>query len=180
MGAAVSDSLCSSAVVVVSPENASLVTTPLPQPTTVTVSASTTTVTKEVVWQRRDVAFLKTQEELESECQEVVLGQDVNYGATGHPCIIMDVAPNGKYALVTTVSSFRSGPHNGYQPPWQQNYHRGKDPDRFRSFVGTERPNLYRQSLCLEGGGSSPRAGQPGSTPAGSIWSPSAPSGPSP
>ncbi|KAK6845453.1 hypothetical protein PG995_015563 [Apiospora arundinis] len=103
------ESLCSSTTLVASQKNTattSLVTTPSTT-TTPDVSGSSTTSTAkgDTVWERRDIAFLKTQEELEAECQDVVLGQDLTCGATGHPCIIMDLAPNGQHALVTTVSS---------------------------------------------------------------------------
>ncbi|KAK8862111.1 hypothetical protein PGQ11_008346 [Apiospora arundinis] len=150
------ESLCSSTTLVASQKNTattSLVTTPSTTTTPdVSGSSTTSTVKGDTVWERRDIAFLKTQEELEAECQDVVLGQDLTCGATGHPCIIMDLAPNGQHALVTTVSSFRSGPHNGYLPPWKQTHHQGKDPDRFRSFAGTERYSAGRNLLHLEGG----------------------------
>ncbi|KAK7980954.1 hypothetical protein PG989_013411 [Apiospora arundinis] len=132
------ESLCSSTTLVASQKNTattSLVTTPSTT-TTPDVSGSSTTSTAkgDTVWERRDIAFLKTQEELEAECQDVVLGQDLTCGATGHPCIIMDLAPNGQHALVTTT------------------HHQGKDPDRFRSFAGTERYSAGRNLLHLEGG----------------------------
>ncbi|KAK8086671.1 hypothetical protein PG994_001645 [Apiospora phragmitis] len=166
------ESLCSSTTLVASQNIASsaastttttttTITTTSPSPPTPTISSTTTIITNETSWQRRDVACLKTQEELETECQEVVLGQDLYGGATGHPCIIMDLAPDGRHALVTTVSSFRSGPHNGYLPPWKHHWHQGKEPDRFRSFAGTERYGYGptgRDFLHLEGGRRFPKS----------------------
>lgn len=118
---------------------------------------ATSDVTTNDTWQRRDIAYLKPQEQLEMECQEVVLGQELHSGASGHPCIIMDLAPSGKHALVTTISSFSSGPYNDYLAPWKQTYHRAKDPDRFRSFAGTERHSGSRNLLHLEGGRQFPK-----------------------
>ncbi|KAK8038875.1 hypothetical protein PG993_007286 [Apiospora rasikravindrae] len=141
---------CSSTALVTSQDVASSSTT---SPTRATIS-TTPIITKKTPWQRRDIASLKTQEELEAKCQDVTLWS----GATGHPCIIMDLAPNGSHALVTAVSSFRSGPHNNYLPPWKQSWHQGKDPDWFRSFAGTEQHSgSSRNLLYLEGGRQFPK-----------------------
>ncbi|KAK7998726.1 hypothetical protein PG991_015205 [Apiospora marii] len=126
------------------------ITPPTPRPTQSTMATSD--VTTKDTWERRDIAYLKSQEELEKEFQEVVLGQELHCGATGHPCIIMDMSPNRQHALVTTISSFSSGPHNNYLPPWKQTWHRAKDPDRFRSFAGTDHYSASRSFLYLEGG----------------------------
>lgn len=140
---------------------ASLDTTTSPTPSTLRPTQSTiatSDVTTKDTWQRRDIAYLKSQEQLEQECQEVILGRELHCGATGHPCIIMDMAPSGKHALVTSISSFSSGPHNDYLVPWKQIWHRAKDPDRFRSFAGTECYSASRNVLYLEGGRQFPKS----------------------
>ncbi|KAK7948578.1 uncharacterized protein PG986_009464 [Apiospora aurea] len=156
---------CSSTTLAASQDTASSSSSSSSSTTTATTATITTTtssppkqataITKEKTWQRRDIASLKTQAELEADGQAAVLWS----GATGHPCIIMDLAPDGRHALVTAVSSFRSGPHNGYLPPWKQSCHQGKDPDRFRSFAGTERcEGSCRNLLFLEGGRQFPKS----------------------
>ncbi|KAK7920790.1 hypothetical protein PG985_008812 [Apiospora marii] len=132
------------------------ITPPTPRPTQSTMATSD--VTTKDTWERRDIAYLKSQEELEKEFQEVILGQELHCGATGHPCIIMDMSPNRQHALVTTISSFSSGPHNNYLPPWKQTWHRAKDPDRFRSFAGTDHYSASRSFLYLEGGRQFPKS----------------------
>ncbi|KAK8134281.1 hypothetical protein PG984_006293 [Apiospora sp. TS-2023a] len=136
------------------PSSSSILSSPRSTQSTIATSDVTTTDT----WQRRDIAYLKPQEQLEKECQEVILGQELHSGATGHPCIIMDMAPSGKHALVTTISSFSSGSCNDYLAPWKQTWHRSKDPDRFRSFAGTERYSASRNLLHLEGGRQFPKS----------------------
>ncbi|KAK8094182.1 hypothetical protein PG997_000867 [Apiospora hydei] len=156
--------LCSFTTLVASQNIASSSTTTTAATTTTTTSLppkQTTTITKEKTWQRRDIASLKTQAELEADGQAAVLWS----GATGHPCIIMDLVPDGSHALVTAVSSFRPGPQNGYLQPWKQHCHQGKDPDRSRSFAGTERwydddgnGSSGRHLLHLEGGRQFPKS----------------------
>ncbi|KAK7977884.1 hypothetical protein PG996_003935 [Apiospora saccharicola] len=137
-----------------SSSSSSISSSPRSTQSTIATSDITTTDT----WQRRDIAYLKPQGQLEKEYQEVILGQELHSGATDHPCIIMDMAPSGKHALVTTISSFSSGSHNDYQAPWKQTWHQSKDPDRFRSFAGTERYSASRNFLLLEGGRQFPKS----------------------
>jgi hypothetical protein len=50
--------------------------------------------------------------------------------------IILDIAPG--CALITTVSAYSSSAANRFLPPWRQFYHRDKNPEDFRSFLGSD------------------------------------------
>jgi hypothetical protein len=87
-----------------------------------------------------DIVFLK------ENAQSLQQGSE---GAAGHPVIILDRTDDYQHFIVTTVSAYSSGPHNNYLPPWQKLNHRNKQPNGFRAFEGSERPNRKCQHLRL-------------------------------
>ncbi|KAI0908252.1 hypothetical protein F4823DRAFT_564023 [Ustulina deusta] len=104
-------------------------------------------------WQPGDIAFLKKAENFsQAEWTELIESGRVRQNATGHPVIILGRSDDLKSYIVTTVSAYRSGEHNNYRPPWEQESHRNKDINGFRAFEGSARPkNNYRLLHLADG-----------------------------
>ncbi|KAI1827605.1 hypothetical protein F4861DRAFT_327525 [Xylaria intraflava] len=98
------------------------------------------------------IAFLKKREHLLEEDKVVLRQRNIPDGATAHPVIILDVSPDRQNYLVTTVSSYAAADHNRLLPPWQQSSHSNMDPNGFRAFNGTIRPNSNFKHLWLASG----------------------------
>ncbi|KUI66492.1 hypothetical protein VM1G_01622 [Cytospora mali] len=99
-------------------------------------------------WQDGDIAFLKTCNAFSPrDYNNLIASGYIHEKATCHPVIILKANP-GK-AIITPVTAFSSGPENDFLPPWQQVYHKRKNLDDFRAFVGTRRPNNKHASLKL-------------------------------
>ncbi|KAL2256996.1 hypothetical protein VTK26DRAFT_789 [Humicola hyalothermophila] len=112
-------------------------------------------------WAAGDVAFLRRVEEFSPSDYAALMKPrrsegrgHLQRGATGHPVIIL--AGTRTHVVATTVSAYGSGPENGYLAPWKQRRHQDKEPEDFRSFSGSERPN-GRPFLRLEPGMSWPK-----------------------
>ncbi|KUI53907.1 hypothetical protein VP1G_01502 [Cytospora mali] len=99
-------------------------------------------------WQDGDIAFLKICHSFSPrDYNDLIVSGYIHEKATCHPVIILK-ANSGK-AIITPVTAFSSGPENNFLPPWQQIYHKQKNLDDFRAFVGTRRPNNKHASLKL-------------------------------
>ncbi|KAI1078116.1 hypothetical protein F5B20DRAFT_582644 [Whalleya microplaca] len=117
------------------------------------------TYTSSIDWQDGDIAFLKTQEEINRVDTSGLKGyKPFQKGAAGHPVIILEHSKDAKYFLVTTVSAYGSGDHNGNLPPWKQIYHQRKQSGDFRAFVGSEKPHGRQKHLQLEDNKLCPKA----------------------
>ncbi|KAI8635608.1 hypothetical protein F5Y19DRAFT_469488 [Xylariaceae sp. FL1651] len=113
-------------------------------------STPTPTLTLTPTWQLGDVAFLKDASEFdEAEYAELIGRGRLQSGATGHPVIILDRSDDSRYVIITTVSAYSSSRFNDYLPPWEQAVHARKDPNGFRAFEGSARPNTNFQHLKL-------------------------------
>ncbi|KAK7745504.1 hypothetical protein SLS53_003002 [Cytospora paraplurivora] len=99
-------------------------------------------------WQDGDIAFLKTCNAFSPRDYNDLIGSGyIHEKATCHPVIILK-AQSGR-AIITPVTAFSSSAENNFLPPWQQFYHRHKNIDDFRAFVGTKRPNSTHAPLSL-------------------------------
>ncbi|KAK4234913.1 hypothetical protein C8A03DRAFT_37278 [Achaetomium macrosporum] len=79
--------------------------------------------------------------------------------ATGHPVIVLRrQSKQSTHVLVTTVSSYGSGPGNGFAPPWERGCNRRKDKADFRAFDGAERPCDEYPPLRLRDGRQFPKS----------------------
>ena len=116
-------------------------------------------------WQEGEIAFLQPASAFsDKDYADLItpkpghrLGQ-IPSKATGHPVIILKrLSAASAHVLVTPVSAYSSGPDNNFLPPWRQHYHRRKDPNDFRSFLGCERYSTDRPSLYLADGRSMPK-----------------------
>jgi hypothetical protein len=122
-------------------------------------------------WEKGDIAFLHAMEEWSPEDQ-TAMWDYVPYKATqrkypplnprreraltfADPVIVLDVAPG--CALITTVSAYSSNAANRFLPPWRQLYHRDKNPEDFRSFVGSALVSDQRPPLRLRPGDRFPK-----------------------
>ncbi|KAI1387514.1 uncharacterized protein F4822DRAFT_430262 [Hypoxylon trugodes] len=109
-------------------------------------------------WRDGDIAFLKSVDEFsQSEYDALIKSGYIREGATKHPVIILEHSDDSRYYLVTTVSAYSSGDHNGHLPPWKQVYHQKKQPKAFRAFHGSERPDRSKGFLQLAEGGHFPK-----------------------
>lgn len=103
-------------------------------------------------WQDGDIAFLQHYTKFsEEDYTSLIPTRRLPRGATGHPCIVLQHL-SGADVLITTVSAYGSGAHNGYLAPWKRSVHARINPTDFRSFQGSERPTLRCNPLTLESG----------------------------
>ncbi|XXG95450.1 hypothetical protein Hte_001712 [Hypoxylon texense] len=110
----------------------------------------------DLVWGEGDIAFLKGLDQLTDSERGALTGL-VADKATGHPVIILEYNTGSKYCLITTVSAYSSGPHNGFLPPWNQPWHKSKARAAFFAFAGSEKPDARQKHLELEGSGRWPK-----------------------
>ncbi|KAI1777517.1 hypothetical protein F4818DRAFT_457332 [Hypoxylon cercidicola] len=109
-----------------------------------------------LTWEDGDIAFFKGVDQLTDQHKDALAGY-VPEKATGHPVIILEHSTDSKYCLITTVSAYGSGAHNGFLPPWDQRYHEQKSRGAFYAFAGSEKPCHWQQHLELEGRQSWPK-----------------------
>ncbi|KAI4600463.1 hypothetical protein KJ359_000818 [Pestalotiopsis sp. 9143b] len=104
------------------------------------------------------VSFLKSSDafsRLDYDC--LIASGNLPARATCHPVVVLRYRPNATHAVVTTISAYSSGDFNNNRAPWKQHCHRSKEPNEFRAFVGSERPNQKRAHLALQGGKMMPK-----------------------
>ncbi|KAI0015318.1 hypothetical protein F4780DRAFT_784298 [Xylariomycetidae sp. FL0641] len=112
-------------------------------------------------WDQGAVAYLRPIHDIRKEDRaEYIDSGYIPSRAIGHPCIILDFSLKEDYYLVviitniptTTVSAYSSGDFNDNLPPWKQLCHRGKAPQHFRAFEGSQRPVPSYDHLKLRDG----------------------------
>ncbi|KAI2628746.1 hypothetical protein GGR54DRAFT_651595 [Hypoxylon sp. NC1633] len=109
-------------------------------------------------WQDGDIAFLKSSDEFsQTEWDTLIETGYVKEGATKHPVIILEHSRDSSHFLVATVSAYRSGPDNGYLPPWEQRTHSRKNRNAFRAFTGSKKSSANQKHLELGDGGCFPK-----------------------
>lgn len=101
----------------------------------------------QIQWQEGDIAFLRHSGTFKPEdYADLIASRYVPEAATCHPVILLAVS--GSKTIVTPVSAFRTEEQH-FLPPWAQRWHRKKQRDHFRAFVGSQLPSDLHAALRL-------------------------------